>query len=105
MDCPLYLVKLSAPSSARVVGYRRRTTGQVVYGEATAAGLAAHFRNETWAQGAAHVTSPPLRPDAASSAALLNLLARFLSPHLFSSYPFRRLVPFRLIKTNFSVSA
>lgn len=98
VDCPLYLVKLSGPNSAGVLAERKRQTGQVLYGEVTAAALATHFRNDTWHQGAAHVASPPLRSDPDTPATLLNMLARFLPVilqracliHFLFDFPFIR---------------
>ena len=78
MKCPLYVVRLSSKSAAQVVA-DKRSAGAVVFGEPTAAALVtsgAQYWNGPWSHGAAHVTSPPLRPDTDTPHILMDMLAR-----------------------------
>ena len=78
MDCPLYVVRVSGASGAAIIAAKRRQ-GAVVYGEVTAAAVATdgtQYSNGTWRHQAAHVTSPPLRPDPLTPDVLLDMLAR-----------------------------
>ena len=82
VDCPLYLVRVTGCGAAHMIAEKRRQ-GAVVYGEVTAAALATdgtQYRNGSWRHAAAHVTSPPLRPDPETPNALLDLLVRCAHP-------------------------
>ena len=75
--CPLYVVHVMAKSAAEEISAARRR-GCMVIGEPIAAGLGTHGNNyfhKCWRHAAAHVMSPPLRPDESTPEYLMNLLA------------------------------
>lgn len=76
-NCPLYVVHVMSKSAAKVVSVARRK-GQVVLGEALAAGLGndgTNYWNKCWRHAAGYVMSPPLRPDSSTPGYLMDLLA------------------------------
>jgi dihydropyrimidinase len=78
VNCPLYLVKMTGPASARVLADKRHQ-GAVVYGEVTAAALATASQGDkgSWSHGAAFLTSPPLRPNPETPEMLMDMLSRW----------------------------
>ncbi|KAM7286719.1 dihydropyrimidinase [Ixodes scapularis] len=77
VHCPLYVVHVMSKSSADVI-LRKRAQGCVVFGEPVASGLAtdgSHHFSRCWRHAAAHVMSPPLRPDPDTKSYLMDLLA------------------------------
>ncbi|XP_037094793.1 dihydropyrimidinase-like isoform X2 [Pollicipes pollicipes] len=77
VGCPLHVAPVMSRSAGEVLAARRRQ-GHLVGGEACAAALATdgtHQWNRCWRHAAAHVTSPPLRPDPATPEHLTGLLA------------------------------
>jgi len=77
---------MSGPTSARLLAERKRNMGQVLFGEVTASALATYFRDGTWKESAAQVTSPPIRSDPSVPDDLMKMLSRFsqLSSHVAS---------------------
>ncbi|RWS22874.1 dihydropyrimidinase-like isoform X6 [Leptotrombidium deliense] len=74
---PLYVVHVMSKSAAEEV-LRAKSRGNIVIGEALAAGIGTdgtHYFNRCWRHAAGHVLSPPLRPDRNTPEYLLNLLA------------------------------
>lgn len=77
VNCPLYVVHVMSRGAAEMI-LRKRAQGCVVFGEPIAAGLAtdgSHYFNRCWKHAAAHVLSPPLRPDPSTRVYLMDLLA------------------------------
>ncbi|TPP62082.1 Dihydropyrimidinase [Fasciola gigantica] len=75
--CPLYVMNVMSASAARSIAEARRQ-GCMVFGETIAAALGTNGRNYTnpsWSHAAAHVMSPPLRPNPENSQELMRCLA------------------------------
>ncbi|XP_043522017.1 dihydropyrimidinase isoform X3 [Frieseomelitta varia] len=78
VNCPLYIVHVMSRSAAAAVDAARRR-GACVFGETLAAAIGTDGTNYThkcWKHAAAHVLSPPLRPDPDTPCVLLNMLAK-----------------------------
>uniref|UniRef100_A0A2R5L4B8 dihydropyrimidinase n=1 Tax=Ornithodoros turicata TaxID=34597 RepID=A0A2R5L4B8_9ACAR len=77
VNCPLYVVHVMSRGSAEVI-LRKRAEGCIVFGEPTGSGLGTdgtHHFSRCWRHAAAHVMSPPLRPDPTTKTYLMGLLA------------------------------
>ncbi|XP_062555400.1 dihydropyrimidinase isoform X1 [Armigeres subalbatus] len=78
--CPLYVVHVMSKSAGiELARARRRYNGVGIYGETLAAALGTdgtHYTNQCWHHAAAHVLSPPLRPDPTTPEFLMKLLAQ-----------------------------
>ncbi|PSN53070.1 Dihydropyrimidinase [Blattella germanica] len=77
VDAPLYVVHVMSKAAGDMLELKR-SQGQVVFGEAIAASIGTdgtHQWNRCWQHAAAHVMSPPLRPDTSMPDKLVDLLA------------------------------
>ncbi|XP_065316475.1 dihydropyrimidinase-like isoform X2 [Gordionus sp. m RMFG-2023] len=77
VNCPLYIIHVMSKTAASIIA-KSRQKGHVVYGEANAAALGTdgtNYFNASWSHAAAHITSPPLRPDPSTPPTLMNHLA------------------------------
>lgn len=73
---PLFVVHVMSKAAADEIS-RSRALGKTVFGEVTAAAFSidgSHCLNRCWVHAAAHVMSPPLRPDPDTPIHLTNLL-------------------------------
>ncbi|CAD1468575.1 unnamed protein product, partial [Heterotrigona itama] len=87
VNCPLYIVHVMSRSAAEAVDAARRR-GACVFGETLAAAIGTDGTNYThkcWKHAAAHVLSPPLRPDPDTPRVLLNMLANKSAADVVSS--------------------
>ncbi|TDG43060.1 hypothetical protein AWZ03_010524 [Drosophila navojoa] len=79
VDCPLYVVHVMSKSAGiEVARARERYRGKYIYGETLAAALGTdgtHYRCQHFGHAAAHVLSPPLRPDKSTPEFMMKLLA------------------------------
>ncbi|XP_049282145.1 dihydropyrimidinase isoform X3 [Anopheles funestus] len=79
-QCPLYVVHVMSKSAGiEVARARRRYNGTGIFGETLAAALGTdgtHYHDKCWHHAAAHVLSPPLRPDPTTPEFLMKLLAQ-----------------------------
>jgi dihydropyrimidinase len=76
-NCPVYIETVMSAGCAQAVA-KSRQKGCIVFGEVTAAAVGTdgtHYFNKCWRHAAAHLTSPPLRPDSATSSILIDMLA------------------------------
>lgn len=78
--CPLYVVHVMSKSAGiELARARRRYNGVGIYGETLAAALGTdgtHYTHQCWHHAAAHVLSPPLRPDPTTPEFMMKLLAQ-----------------------------
>ncbi|CAO1395398.1 unnamed protein product [Diamesa hyperborea] len=78
--CPLYVVHvMSIMASDEIHRARERYGKHFIFGEALAAGLGvegSEYVHECWHHGAAHVMSPPLRPNPNTREYLMKMLAQ-----------------------------
>ncbi|XP_053975039.1 dihydropyrimidinase isoform X1 [Hylaeus anthracinus] len=77
VNCPLYVVHVMSRSAAEAVVAARKH-GVCVFGETLAAAVGTdgtNYGHKCWKHAAAHVLSPPLRPDPDTPGVLLNMLA------------------------------
>lgn len=78
VNCPLYVVHVMSRSAAEAVDAARKR-GNCIFGETLAAAIGTdgtNYAHKCWKHAAAHVLSPPLRPDPDTPRALLNMLAK-----------------------------
>ncbi|KRT78519.1 hypothetical protein AMK59_6773 [Oryctes borbonicus] len=78
VDSPLYVVHVMSKSAGFAIKQARERGVQVI-GETLVAGLAcdgSHYKNPCYNHLAAHVLSPPIRPDKTTPQFLMNLLAQ-----------------------------
>ncbi|CAG9796163.1 unnamed protein product [Diatraea saccharalis] len=77
-DSPLYIVHMMSKSAIQALEIARRRQKPPVYGETLAATVGTdgtHYRNACFRHAAAHVLSPPLRPDPDTPLAMVEALA------------------------------
>lgn len=77
-NSPLYIVHMMSKSAVRALQLARNKQKQPVYGETLAATVGTdgtHYRNSCFRHAAAHVLSPPLRPDPSTPQAMVEALA------------------------------
>lgn len=78
--CPLYVVHVMSKSAGiELARARQRYNGVGIFGETLAAALGTdgtHYTDQCWHHAAAHVLSPPLRPDPTTPEFLMKLLAQ-----------------------------
>ncbi|EDW60675.1 dihydropyrimidinase isoform X1 [Drosophila virilis] len=79
VDCPLYVVHVMSKSAGiEIARARQRYSKKYIFGETLAAALGTdgtHYRCQHFDHAAAHVLSPPLRPDKTTPEFLMKLLA------------------------------
>ncbi|XP_015431783.1 PREDICTED: dihydropyrimidinase isoform X1 [Dufourea novaeangliae] len=78
VNCPLYVVHVMSRSAAEAVETARKH-GVCVYGETLAAAIGTdgtNYAHKCWRHAAAHVLSPPLRPDPDTPGILMNMLVK-----------------------------
>ncbi|XP_031835447.1 collapsin Response Mediator Protein isoform X2 [Nomia melanderi] len=78
VNCPLYVVHVMSRSAAEAVEAARKH-GVCVFGETLAAAIGTdgtNYAHKCWKHAAAHVLSPPLRPDPDTPCVLINKLAK-----------------------------
>lgn len=77
--CPLYVVHVMSKAAAEEISRARKSWGEnFIFGEALAAGLGTdglQCANKCWHHAAAHVMSPPLRPNKETKEVLMRMLA------------------------------
>ncbi|XP_043803323.1 dihydropyrimidinase isoform X3 [Apis laboriosa] len=79
VNCPLYVVHVMSRSAAEAVDAARKRGNSCIFGETLAAAIGTdgtNYAHKCWKHAAAHVLSPPLRPDPDTPRALLNMLAK-----------------------------
>ncbi|XP_049705474.2 dihydropyrimidinase isoform X2 [Helicoverpa armigera] len=77
-NCPLYIVHMMSKSAVRYLQLARGKQRQALFGETLAATVGtdgSHYRNACFRHAAAHVLSPPLRPDPDTPRAMCEALA------------------------------
>ncbi|XP_063370260.1 dihydropyrimidinase-like [Cydia amplana] len=78
VNSPLYIVHMMSKSAVRALQQARARQRQPLYGETLAATVGtdgSHYRNSCFRHAAAHVLSPPLRPDPSTPQAIVEALA------------------------------
>ncbi|KAG9510768.1 Dihydropyrimidinase-related protein 3, partial [Fragariocoptes setiger] len=77
VGCPLLVAHVMSKSASDVI-VQERSRGAVLFGETLGSALATdgtHYFNKCWRHAAAHVMSPPLRPDPTTGDHLMGMLA------------------------------
>ncbi|KAJ8707396.1 hypothetical protein PYW08_010648 [Mythimna loreyi] len=77
-NSPLYIVHMMSKSAVRALQLARTRQRQPLFGETLAATVGtdgSHYRNSCFRHAAAHVLSPPLRPDPSTPQAMCEALA------------------------------
>ncbi|KAJ8705249.1 hypothetical protein PYW07_011076 [Mythimna separata] len=77
-NSPLYIVHMMSKSAVRALQLARTRQRQALFGETLAATVGtdgSHYRNSCFRHAAAHVLSPPLRPDPSTPQAMCEALA------------------------------
>lgn len=70
---------MSKSAGIELAKHRQRNKGVGIYGETLAAALGTdgtHYMDKCWHHAAAHVLSPPLRPDPTTPEFMMKLLAK-----------------------------
>ncbi|XP_041983664.1 dihydropyrimidinase isoform X2 [Aricia agestis] len=78
VNAPLYIVHMMSKSAVEALRLARRRQRQPIFGETLAATVGTdgtHYRNACFRHAAAHVLSPPLRPDPTTPEAIVQALA------------------------------
>ncbi|CAH0731555.1 unnamed protein product, partial [Brenthis ino] len=78
MHTPLYIVHMMSKSAVQALRLARTRQKQPLFGETLAATVGTdgtHYKNACFRHAAAHVLSPPLRPDPATPDAIVDALA------------------------------
>lgn len=76
VKCPLLVAHVMSKSAAKMIA-QQRTKNSCLFGETLVASIGTdgtHYFNKCWQHAAAHVMSPPLRPDTNTRETLLNCL-------------------------------
>lgn len=80
VNCPLYVVHVMSKSAAiEVARARRRYKGVGIFGETLAATLGSdgtNYYHSCFQHAAAHILSPPLRPDPTTPNFIMRMLAK-----------------------------
>ncbi|XP_037953992.1 dihydropyrimidinase-like isoform X1 [Teleopsis dalmanni] len=80
VDCPLYVVHVMSKSAGiELARARKRYRNRGIFGETLAAALGTdgtHYQHECFHHAAAHILSPPLRPDSTTPEFMMKLLAK-----------------------------
>ena len=77
VGCPIMVAHVMSKSSVKVIA-EERTRNSSLFGETLAASIGTdgtHYYNKCWRHAAAHVMSPPLRPDKSTPECLFGALA------------------------------
>lgn len=77
VNCPVLIAHVMSQSAAKLIA-SERTKNSCLFGETLAASIGSdgtHYFNKCWQHAAAHIMSPPLRPDTNTRETLLGCLA------------------------------